>query len=166
MASATIERAVEELLAQAEASLPPPRPPRATAALDAHWVPAVLSIGGALAEADQVVLEQRGCLIEVAPDLAAGLAALMARRWDIVAVHPTIDADADGLRFVRALKCRPAEAFSVGLGAVVRKVAAVPFVILPLAGSTEAAVFRSATDWGLAEVGSGGVAKLLLEGAR
>lgn len=137
---------VDVLLEQAPDLAPPSNwQPVAMAAFD--WQPSVLVIGRNLPARDRAVIQQRG-IIECVPALEAGLARMAEARWDVVVVAPDIRAETDGLRFVRAFKCSASIAgASQPLLELRDRYAKTPFLVRPLEGDSQFAIFESASRW-------------------
>lgn len=130
------------------------QPPRRLR-LDLTLAPAdglkILAIGGPLDPGTHSELVMRGCVVDVVTDLGAGLGQLHAARFDVVTVRPTIEVQGDGVRFVRGLKSLT-KVFDEGrVGYSAGPYDAVPFIILPLEGSREFAMFRDPQRWYLGD---------------
>lgn len=119
--------------------------PRAALAFD--WRPSVLVIGRELSRHDRARIEQVG-VVEFVPTIAHSLIRLGEARWDAVVVAPAITDDADGVRFVHAFK---SHATAIGgsstLADLQAQYARVPFLLQPLKGDTQFALFVSAAKW-------------------
>jgi hypothetical protein len=111
--------------------------------LDHHWRPAILVVGGPLPPLDEVRLQRHGCEVEVVHQLGSALARLIGKPWDVVAIHPTIKSEGDGVRFVRSFKGIVPELLPDEVSPIVHQYACTPFVVLPLQGDSEFAVFRT-----------------------
>lgn len=130
--------------------------------LDSAWKPDVLIIGDALSSWDTHELLARGCELQLTSTLAEGLRAMMDFQFDVVVVQPSVDAEGDGVRFVRAIKARASgDAHSAVF--LAQRYRDVPFVILPLTGDSEFAVFRSGTSWSLEHARKTSVADAILQ---
>ncbi|MBI5528158.1 MAG: hypothetical protein HY897_17640, partial [Deltaproteobacteria bacterium] len=136
--------------------LPPSKPPEST------WVPSVLVIGGPLPDLDRQRLEKRGCQVEVVPDFVEGLKRMDEGRWDVVVVHPHVQADADGLKFVRQFKHLRPEDLPEEFKSVCSRYKHTPFVILPVPETSQFAIFRTSDDWTLADVNKASIAEAIL----
>jgi hypothetical protein len=140
----------EEVLLAAEPALVPPSVWTPPAAVSFDWQPSVLVIGRQLALRDRVQIERTG-ILERVPTLQLGLQRMAEAYWDVIVVSPGLREEADGLRFVRAFKVaskligEPPELLELR-GRYLRT----PFLVQPLPGDTEFAVFQSASRWFLA----------------
>jgi hypothetical protein len=165
LTATALRKAVDELLGQPEPALSPPtRIPPVLAALDPSWAPSILVIGGALPARDEHELRRRGCRIHPVGDLASGLDAMSSMRWDAVAVSAGVQSETDGLRFVRSFKCRDPAELPAAVGGLAVRYLKVPFIVLPLPGTTEFAVFRSGFDWRLGDAAANPIASIILRG--
>ncbi|MDP1827598.1 MAG: hypothetical protein Q8L48_30280 [Archangium sp.] len=137
---------VDILLAESPSVAPPSRwAPVALPAFD--WQPSVLVIGRDLPVHDRKFLEKTG-LVECVATLESGLARMAEARWDVVVVAPDLREETDGLRFVRAFKCSPSIfGASAPLLALRDQYGRTPFVVRPLEGDSQFAVFESASRW-------------------
>jgi hypothetical protein len=153
---------VDVLLLEPSPTLQPPAPwlPVALPAFD--WRPSVLLIGRDLLPRDRALIERTGVLERVTT-LAQGLARLGEARWDVVVVSPSFVDETDGLRFVRAFKGSTA---LIGASEQLRQLREryqrTPFVVQPLAGDTQFAVFNSATRWFLGSTAAVPLAEAIL----
>ena len=68
-------------------------------------------------------------------------------RWDVVVTAPDVREETDGLRFVRAFKCSASIVGSGKLTALRARYSRTPFLVRPLEGDTQFAVFESASRW-------------------
>jgi hypothetical protein len=108
-------------------------------------------IGGALPATAVAGLRKRGCHVDVALDFAAAVRRMRRDRYDVVVTWPHVEGDADGLRFVRAFKQVAAAPPANTDARLLEQYARVPFLILPLDGTTEFALFASAKRWFLGD---------------
>ena len=77
--------------------------------------------------------------------LGDALERMDAHRYKLIVVSARVREDTDGVRFVRAFKAKAAiEGVAKHMRAAYAKV---PFLILPLEGDTEFAVFRTSSEW-------------------
>jgi hypothetical protein len=82
--------------------------------------------------------------------LGDALEAMDAQEWKLIIVSPNVRETSDGIRFVHAFKAsKPLDGVA---GQLRRRYAKVPFLIQPLPGDTEFAVFKSTSDWSLRDV--------------
>lgn len=133
---------------------PPPPPGRwlVEAAPAFEWRPSVLTIGVTLAARDRSTIERHGSVVDVA-SLAEGMNLLSEAKWDAVLVAPELEVEADGLRFVRAMKLTlVAESLSVRIVSLRARYEKTPFVVAPLPDDSQFAIFRSAREWFLGDV--------------
>ena len=120
------------------AALPKKPPPDAGAAVGLQERPLVLAVGpvpGAVVRR----VEAGGYMLERASDVLTALRAMARVDYTVVLVAPSIEAEADGVRLVRGIVHRES-ALTWDGGALGRRYDEVPFVLLPVAGSTEYAV--------------------------
>jgi hypothetical protein len=146
---AAYEQLAEILLTAEPRQLPPPKPLRLALDLAIPRDTRLLVIGGPLPAIDFMELTRRSCAIVTVGSIAEGLERLHREAWNAVAVSPTLRAEGDGVRFVRSLKrttMLPTE-----LADLVPRYAQISFVLLPLSGTTEFAIFRTASDWHLGD---------------
>lgn len=125
--------------------------------------PSVLVIGAPLPSADGLQLQDQGCLLGLAGTLTHALDHLAQARWDVIVLPPTLGVDGDGLRFVHTFKKRPLDTLPDRLRAVVVRHRAATFVVLPVEGTTEIAVFRGQEEPELRDRGVFAVARVILE---
>lgn len=157
---------VAVLLAQ-QPALAPPRDwrPRVDVAFDRR--PSVLVIGRGLAAGDRSALERSGVVFEHVPTLDDALTRMEAGTRDVVVVSPAIAEETDGLRFVRAFKCSDAlVGASDSLQALRKRYARTPFVVQPLDGDSQFAIFESGARWFLGNTWSMPLPKAILDCVR
>ena len=111
-----------------------------------NWHPMVLVIGGKLPEHDFVELNRRECRLDIVVKLAEGMQALHERSYDIIVSHPNVEDEADGIRFLKALKFTDYNGPDKTVRFVADRYSAIPFLILPVAGTAEYAVFLSSDE--------------------
>lgn len=150
--NADYEAAVESVLSQeVSVSSVPPRRIALSLALAPSWTPSVLSIGGSLPLRTQQALLLRGCEVTVAVDLVEGLRMMGGGRFDVVVVRPTVQVEGDGVRFVRSFKSGHRSSFQAPAVFVAKQYEKVAFLILPVDGTSEYAVFKNPKIWFLAD---------------
>ena len=139
----------EELVAMPAPSLVPPGRFRFVQVAPAFEEPGrLLLVGDPLPDKTQRQLSPIS--MRRVSSLAGALEAMEEHPWRLVVVSPRVRETTDGLRFVHAFKAaRPLD--GVAYQALRRRYAAVPFLIQPLPGDTEFAVFYSATEWCLGD---------------
>jgi hypothetical protein len=144
--SGWLEEDVDVLLEQSPA-LAPPASWLPTVMLAFDWQPSVLLIGRDLPRRDRAFIEKTG-IVERAATLEAGLTRMDEARWDVVVTAPDIRDETDGLRFVRAFKCSESiVGGSAKLVALRARYSHTLFLVRPLEGDTQFAVFESASRW-------------------
>lgn len=138
---------VEVLLTEPGHVLQPPTPWQPVALPAFDWRPSVLVVGRGLAKRDRAAIERTG-VVEHCATLHGGLTRMGEAKWDVVVVSPSIAEETDGLRFVRAFKCSTG---LVGASEHLRELREqyrrTPFLVQPVEGDSQFAVFRSATRW-------------------
>ena len=104
----------------------------------------ILLVGGPLPADVQRGLPPR-LAVEQVSTLGDALERMDAQRYKLVVVSARVREETDGVRFVRAFKAK------VAIDGVAKHLRAayarVPFLILPLEGDTEFAVFRTSSEW-------------------
>ena len=139
--------ASEEVLLSHEPAMAPPSAwtPQAVATFD--WQPAILVVGRDLPRGDRARIEKTG-VIERVETLQRGLQRMSDARWDVIVVAPELRDETDGLRFVRAFKVSQAiVGASDQLAALRERYRRTPFLVQPLVGDTQFAIFESASRW-------------------
>jgi hypothetical protein len=89
--------------------------------------------------------------VEGAGSFSAGLQTMHFARWDVVVVAPTVQHEGDGVRFVRSFKRTDAALLPAAVANIVPLYQRVPFVISPIPGTGEYAIFETSTKWSIAE---------------
>ena len=143
-------------------SLDPPRRIALALALAPTRQPTVLCIGGPLPSATETMLLSHGCGIETVGTLADGLREMTKRRYDVVVVRPTHQVDGDGVRFVRSIKSGGPSKSQTPVAFVASAYRQVPFLILPMTGTTEYALFKNSKIWFLADTDEVPIARAIL----
>jgi hypothetical protein len=137
----------EEVLLSLEPALAPPSSWRPVAAPTFDWQPSILVIGRDLPRSDRAFIEKSG-VVECVPGLQQGLSRMAEARWDVVVVAPGLREETDGLRFVRAFKVSESIAgASPQLLELRTRYRRTPFLVQPLDGDSQFAIFESATRW-------------------
>jgi hypothetical protein len=121
----------------------------------------VLVIGGPLRWVDRSELVRHGCRVDVVHTLEAAVEAMDRERYRVVVTSAHVSGEADGLRFVRGLKHAKSTA-EVERARLVRLYAGVPFLVLPLEGNGEYAVFRTLESWYLGQTREVPIAQAVL----
>lgn len=164
MTTAIYEDAVRMLLCNAPpAAMPAPVVP-IVLDLDMPWKPAVLVVGAALPTFEAVALAERGCAVETAHSFAGGLQRMHVAQWNIVVVAPSVQTEGDGVRFVRSFKNATLQSLPPSIADLIPRYKTIPFVIMPVGGSTEYAVFRTSTQWELADSSITPLSRPILKG--
>lgn len=121
----------------------------------------ILVIGGPLRSVDRSELQRHGCRVDVVHTLVDAVEAMNRERYRVVVTSAHVSGEADGLRFVRGLKhAKPT--LEAEHGRLVRLYAGVPFLVLPLEGKGEYAVFRTQESWYLGHTSEVPVAQAVL----
>ncbi len=107
----------------------------------------VLLIGARLPEKDRAELRRRGCSLEVVPTFEAALERMEHEQYEVVVTAARVSGDADGLRFVRGFKHAASRDFEGAEAMLMTAYARVPFLVLPLEGTTEYALFQTLRRW-------------------
>lgn len=153
---------VDVLLAEPSLALQPPAPWQPVATLAFDWRPSVLVVGRDLTKRDRAIIERSG-VIEFAPTLQGGLTRVGEARWDVVVVAPSIADESDGLRFVRACKCSSVLVGGSGqLEQLRERYGRTPFLVQPLEGDTQFAIFHSSLRWYLGNTSAVPLAEAIL----
>ncbi|MGV3621391.1 MAG: hypothetical protein ACO1OB_11275 [Archangium sp.] len=109
----------------------------------------VLCIGQRLTPRVTKALAMSGCELRTTT-LNDALECLHQHAWRVILIAPTIDVEGDGVRFVRTFK---SETRFIGvpaqLAALPSRYVDTPFVVLPLSGDTQFAVFTRPGRWSL-----------------
>jgi hypothetical protein len=152
----------EEVLLATEPALVPPSvwTPQVAAAFD--WQPSILVIGRDLPSKDRALIQRTG-IVDRVPSLQLGLQRMAEAQWDVIVVSPGLRDDSDGVRFVRAFKiARKVVGAPIELLELRRRYLRTPFLVQPLPGDCEFAVFQSASRWFLANTWSISLATAVL----
>ena len=120
------------------------------AALEPVGPLSVLSVGSNLDRAVREKLVEGGCEVAAVATLADALSSMELQFFDAVVVDPHVDGDGLGVKFVRAIKHGIHER-EHSLEFLVLRYARVPFVIRPVPGDTQYAVFFSGGEWYLSD---------------
>ena len=131
-------------------ALPRPRRLRLNTSLTTAGASGVLVVGGDIPDEARLTLLEYGHTIEIVSTVPDALQRMRKQRFISVAVHANVQEDGDGIRFVQAFK-RSLHLGSTSVLELARHFSTVPFVILPLTGTTEYAIFWSICDWWLGD---------------
>jgi CheY-like chemotaxis protein len=111
----------------------------------------VLSVGRPLDPTTRKALLGAGCELNEVPTVADALREMLTSLYDVVVVRASVMRNLDGLRFVRELKNRESAAGFIDLRGLRYIYDVVPFVVPPLEGTSEYAVFEARDLWYLAD---------------
>lgn len=119
--------------------------------LDTDGPKRVLSVGRPLDPPTRRALLEAGCELHAVPTVGDALREMLTSFFDVVVVRASVMRNLDGLRFVRELKNRESDAGFIDLRGLRYIYDAVPFVVPPLEGTSEYAVFEARDLWYLAD---------------
>lgn len=157
------ERAVEIILDQiVPVSEVPPRALRLGLGVQATEGLSILCVGAGLPVPDAEALLASGCQLARVGTLVEAIVAMGQSDYDLVAVSPSFDDEADGIQFVRVLKVGDVTQIDESIGGIASRYQQVPFVILPLEGSSEYAVYETSDEWYLGDASELPLARAIL----
>lgn len=151
MGASAVFGSIDELPRVEPPEAPRPRPLPVRPGLEASRAPRILVVGVPFAGMGRR-LRELGFEIEAVYRIGEACRAMAATEFAMICVNPHVEGDADGIRFVRSVIGQPADAAVDRHWAALRfRYAQTPFIIFPVPGDTQYAVFLSIHRWKLLE---------------
>jgi hypothetical protein len=116
-----------------------------------HGKKRVLSVGRSLDPQTRAAITGAGCELFEVPSVSEALREMLTSLYDVVVVQASVMRKLDGLRFVRQLKNQESNSDFMNFRGLRHIYDSVPFLVPPLEGTSEYAVFEASDVWYLAD---------------